>query len=80
MKGRITYKDGSGKEVLKEKVTESFAAIMVRVIGFKDIYSAWEEQWISTIDDFKIDDDDDDEKVNATQSEYLAIAPKVLCL
>ena len=40
---------------------------MVGVIGFKDLYSAWENQIISTIPDYKALDDSD-YKVDAEQS------------
>tara|TARA_B110000503_G_C6797992_1_gene269918 strand:+ start:209 stop:502 length:294 start_codon:yes stop_codon:yes gene_type:complete len=52
---------------------------MVGVIGFKDLYSAWEHQIISTIPDYKAEDDSDF-KVDAQQSQYLEVAPKVICL
>ena len=38
----ISYKNEDGKACQTEKVEQSFAAIMVGVIGFKDLYSAWE--------------------------------------
>lgn len=43
IKNFITYQGPDGKQNEREKITESFAAIMVQVIGFKDIYSAWED-------------------------------------
>lgn len=80
----ITYDGPDGKQVCREKITESFAAIMVQVIGFKDLYSAWEDQIYSTINDLKIDDDASRDgaaqKVEAIQTEYLELAPKILCL
>ena len=30
---------------------------MVQVIGFKDLYSAWEDQIYSAINDLNVDDD-----------------------
>lgn len=57
---------------------------MVQVIGFKDLYSAWEDQIYSTINDLKIDDDTSRDgaavQVEAIQTEYLELAPKILCL
>jgi len=45
-KGRIrqmiTFKGQDGAEKVKETVIDSFAAILVRVVGFKDLYEAWE--------------------------------------
>lgn len=58
---------------------------MIRVVGFKDLYTAWEEQIVDVIDDYVEQDDDKSKKeekipVQAIQSEYLELAPKVLCL
>ena len=49
----ISFKGGDGQEKTKETVIDSFAAILIRVIGFKEIYEAWEEQYQSYIDDFR---------------------------
>lgn len=38
----ITYTTADGTEKTKESVNEFFAAILVRVIGFKELYEAWE--------------------------------------
>ena len=38
----ISFKGQDGTEKLKETVTDSFAAILIRVVGFKEIYEAWE--------------------------------------
>jgi hypothetical protein len=50
-KGRIRqimkYKGQDGIEKVKETLIDSFAAIMVRVIGFKELYEAWENQYTS---------------------------------
>ena len=59
---------------------------MIRVIGFKDIYSAWESQVISIIDEYLEDDnttqgrDSKSKYVQAIQTEFIVKAPKVLCL
>ena len=55
---------------------------MIRVIGFKDIYSAWESQVISIIDEYLEDDtvSKDSKYVQAIQTEFIEKAPKVLCL
>lgn len=42
-----------GQEKVVEKIVDSFAAILIRVVGFKEIYEAWENQYQSAIDDFK---------------------------
>ena len=59
-KGRIRqimkYKGSDGTEKVKETLIDSFAAIMVRVIGYKELYEAWENQYTSQIDDFKESD------------------------
>ena len=47
----FTHKDG--KKHSKHKILDSFAAIMVRVIGFKDLYEAWESQVRSEFENFK---------------------------
>jgi hypothetical protein len=45
-KGRIRqimkFKGSDGVEKVKENLIDSFAAIMVRVIGYKELYEAWE--------------------------------------
>lgn len=41
----ITYKGTDGTQKTKESINDFFAAIMIRVIGFKEIYEAWEEQY-----------------------------------
>jgi DNA-binding GntR family transcriptional regulator len=51
---------------------------MVGVIGYKEIYEAWENEYKSTIDDFK-----EEGAANATQAvstNWLEQIPKVLCL
>jgi len=59
-KGRIRqimkFKGSDGAEKMKETLIDSFAAIMVRVIGYKELYEAWENQYTSQIDDFKESD------------------------
>jgi|SaaInl33SG_5_DNA_1037386.scaffolds.fasta_scaffold17482_1 hypothetical protein len=59
-KGRIRqimkFKGSDGVEKVKENLIDSFAAIMVRVIGYKELYEAWENQYTSQIDDFKESD------------------------
>lgn len=59
-KGRIRqimkFKGSDGAEKVKETLIDSFAAIMVRVIGYKELYEAWENQYTSQIDDFKESD------------------------
>ena len=79
----ITYTGSDGKNREIEKIQDSFAAIMIRVIGFKDIYSAWESQVISIIDDYMEDNQTYNKKTNyvqAIQTEFIEKAPKVLCL
>lgn len=39
----ITYKGPDGSDKIKESITDVFATILIRVIGFKEIYEAWEE-------------------------------------
>lgn len=39
----ISYTGSDGKHRQIEKVVDSFAAIMVNVIGFKDVFNAWED-------------------------------------
>lgn len=39
----ITYTGTDGQEKTKESINDFFAAILIRVIGFKEIYEAWEE-------------------------------------
>ena len=88
-KGRIrqiiSYTGDDGQQKQKEKVIDSFAAILVRVVGFKDVYEAWETQYKSAIDDFNEHDGcqiDSSKKVTtqAKQTEWLEQVPKVLCL
>lgn len=50
----ITFDRPDGRTKVKEKIIDSFAAILIRVIGFKDLYTAWEDQVISVIDDYKV--------------------------
>jgi hypothetical protein len=51
----IKYTGSDGKNRRIEKVVDSFAAIMVNVIGHKDVLNAWEEQLTTVIEDFKED-------------------------
>lgn len=39
----ITYTGNDGQQKTKESITDVFATILIRVIGFKEIYEAWEE-------------------------------------
>lgn len=81
-KGRIRqimkFKGSDGVEKVKENLIDSFAAIMVRVIGYKELYEAWENQYTSQIDDFK--ESDQISSTQAVQTEWLELVPKVLCL
>ena len=53
----IEFKRSSdGKDEVRERVVENFAAIMVRVVGFNELYSAWETQVEGVIDDYKEDE------------------------
>ena len=85
----ITFKGQDGSDKVKETVIDSFAAIMVRVVGFKEIYEAWENQYQSYIDDFKENDTilntqgssvPSNQTTEAKQTEWLEQIPKVLCL
>lgn len=59
-KGRIrqiiSFNGADGQMKVKENVIDSFAAILVRVVGFKEIYEAWENQYQSIIEDFREND------------------------
>ena len=92
-KGRIrqmiTFKGQDGTEKVKETVIDSFAAILVRVVGFKDLYEAWEQQYQSTIEDFRENDTilstggnlvPGSSETQAVQTEWIEQVPKVLCL
>ena len=57
---------------------DSFAAILVRVVDFKEIYQAWEKQYKSDIDDFK--ESEHSKPVAAKQTEWIEQVPKVLCM
>lgn len=48
----ITYKGNDGSEKIKESITDVFATILIRVIGFKEIYEAWEEQYRAALEDY----------------------------
>ncbi len=37
-----TFVDVNNNQIVSEKVEEQFAVIMINVIGFKEIYEAWE--------------------------------------
>jgi len=65
----ISFKGTDGLIKEKETVLDSFAAILVRVVGFKDLYEAWEEQYQSTIDGFK--ENEKAEPTLAKQKEFL---------
>jgi len=56
----MTYTGEDGLLKQKENVIDSFAAILVRVVGYKDVYEAWENQYKSAIDDFKEHDGQQD--------------------
>ena len=81
-KGRIReimqYQGADGNQKIKEKLVDSFATIMVGVIGYKEIYEAWENEYKSTIDDFR--EEGSQASTQATQTNWLEQIPKVLCL
>jgi len=52
----ITFTGLDGTEKTKESVTDVFATILIRVIGFKEIYEAWEEQYQSALEDYNPND------------------------
>ena len=59
---------------------DSFAAVMVRVVGFKELYEAWENQCRSTIENFKESGENDESSADVQQTDWLERVPKVLCL
>ena len=38
---------------------DSFAAILIRVVGYKNAFNAWEDQMISVIEEYREDITDD---------------------
>ena len=60
----ITIHEVDGTEKVKQQVVDSFAAILVRVIGFKEIYEAWENQYQSAIDEFRQGDNQQSTKAH----------------
>jgi len=78
----ITFQGADGLQKVKETVIDSFAAILIRVVGFKEIYEAWEQQYQSFIDEYKENDVglNKDQTCQAKQKEWLEQVPKVLCL
>lgn len=52
----ITYTGSDGQQKTKESLTDMFATILIRVIGFKEIYEAWEEQYKSALEDYNPND------------------------
>ena len=81
-KGRIReimkYQGADGAQKITDKMVDSFATIMVGVIGYKEVYEAWENEYKSTIDEFK--EEGAATAVQAEQSNWLEEVPKVLCL
>mmetsp|Transcript_17901 Transcript_17901/g.30438 ORF Transcript_17901/g.30438 Transcript_17901/m.30438 type:complete len:723 (+) Transcript_17901:935-3103(+) len=61
----ISYDGQDGTKQVRERIIDSFAAILVRVVGFNELYDAWEQQFISVIEDFE---DDSIQPILATQS------------
>lgn len=51
---------------------------MVRVVGFKELYEAWENQCRSEIENFK--ESSDGEAAQVRQTDWIEKVPKVLCL
>ena len=48
------YTDEKGKITEKQKIQDSFAATLIRVIGFKEVYEAWESQCRSAIEGLEL--------------------------
>lgn len=49
------FHDYKGRTNEKQKITDSFAATLIRVIGFKEIYEAWESQIQSDVEGVSLD-------------------------
>ena len=49
------FHDQHGREKEKQKIEDSFAATLIRVIGFKEIYEAWENQIHSDVEGVSLD-------------------------
>ena len=49
------FHDYKGRETEKQKITNSFAATLIRVVGFKEIYEAWENQIQSDVEGVSLD-------------------------
>lgn len=81
-KGRIReimkYQGADGTQKIKEKLVDSFATIMVGVIGYKEVYEAWENEYKSVIDDFR--EEGTSNITQANSSNWLEQIPQVLCL
>jgi hypothetical protein len=74
----MTYSHSDGKKHSRQKVLDSFAAVMVRVVGFKELYEAWENQSRSEIENFQ--ESSDGATSHVKQIDWIDQAPKVLCL
>lgn len=48
------YTDEKGQITEKQKVQDSFAATLIRVIGFKEVYEAWESQCRSAVEGLEL--------------------------
>lgn len=74
----MTFSHKDGRKHSRQKVLDSFAAVMVRVVGFKELYEAWENQCRSDIENFK--ETSDGEAATVRQTDWIEKVPKVLCL
>lgn len=73
-----TFTHPDGQKHSRQRVLDSFAAVMVRVVGFKELYEAWENQCRSVVENFK--ESGEGEASQLQQTDWLDEVPKVLCL
>lgn len=69
----ISYLDKSGQQQIQE-VKETFAEVMMNVIGTKDLYEAWENLYHDSVDDYKTSEG---ETTRAEKTDWIVRVPEV---
>lgn len=85
-----TYTESDGRRTIKQRVSDKFTATLIRVIGFKELYEAWESQCRSVVEGMKKESlelrrtmtyaSDKDDTADMMQIDWIERVPKVLTL
>ena len=73
LKSIVSFKENGDTKLLE--IQETFAEVMMNVIGTKDLYEAWENMYHDSIDGYKTSEG---EVTKAEKSDWIVKLPQIL--